>query len=589
MSLWRGSSNLLQQRNRVNKPASSTVRLPTMRVRLVALGLGLLLMALLSRAVYLQIYKQDFLEGQGEARYSRTLRLEANRGQIVDRNGEPLAISTPVKSIWASPADMAPIEPAKLQQLARLLEMSSGEVQEKLADQRREFVYLKRQVNPDLADQIMALKIPGIAAQQEFRRFYPAGEMMAHVIGYVSVDGKGQEGLELARENMLAGRPGSRHVIKDRRGYIVEDVAAIEHPRDGQTLALSLDRKIQYLAYRELKATVEQFKAKAGGLVVLDAHSGEVLAMVNLPTFNPNNRAKLDPAMRRNRALVDLFEPGSTLKPFPIALALEKGLVHPDKVFDTNSFTIGPARVRDSHPEASLSVTGILQKSSNVGTSKISLMMSPQEVWTFYDELGFGRKPQTGFPGEASGKLRPHKNWRPIEQATMSFGHGISLSLMQLARGYTIFTHDGQLLPISFLKQTVPLPGRQVISAETARKMREMLLTVTQPGGTAVRAQVLGYSVGGKTGTARKLENGVYNRDKHIASFVGFAPAHQPRLIIAVMIDEPTEGSYYGGLVAGPVFSRVMAGSLRILGVEPDQPHQNSIIPTDAPEIREET
>lgn len=270
MSLWRGSSNLLQQRNRVNKPASSTVRLPTMRVRLVALGLGLLLVALLSRAVYLQIYKQDFLEGQGEARYSRTLRLEANRGQIVDRNGEPLAISTPVKSIWASPADMAPIEPAKLQQLARLLEMSSGEVQEKLADQRREFVYLKRQVNPDLADQIMALKIPGIAAQQEFRRFYPAGEMMAHVIGYVSVDGKGQEGLELARENMLAGRPGSRHVIKDRRGYIVEDVAAIEHPRDGQTLALSLDRKIQYLAYRELKATVEQFKAKAGGLVVLD-------------------------------------------------------------------------------------------------------------------------------------------------------------------------------------------------------------------------------------------------------------------------------------------------------------------------------
>lgn len=556
----------------------SHVHLHFGRIVLVGVVLALLLLALLGRAAYLQIYKQNFLENQGEARYSRSLRLEANRGMIVDRNGEPLAISTPVQSIWASPADMLPLTSEQLTQLATILDIPSSEIAEKLADRRREFVYLKRQLNPDLAERVLALKIPGISTQREFRRYYPAGDMMAHVLGYTGIDGKGQEGLELAREKMLAGRAGSRHVIKDRRGYIVEDVAAIEHPRDGQTLVLSIDRRVQYLAYRELKATVARFKAKAGGIVVLDAQTGEVLAMVNMPSFNPNNRTRLDPAMRRNRALIDLFEPGSTLKPFPIALALEKGLVRPNTVLDTHSFMIGPARVRDSRDMASLTVTGVLQKSSNVGTSKISLMMNPQDVWTFYDDLGFGRKPQTGFPGEAAGKLRPYRRWRPIEQATMSFGYGISLSLMQLARSYTIFTHDGQLLPITFIRQNAPLPGRQIISAKTAQTMREMLLTVTQPGGTATQAQVLGYSVGGKTGTARKLEDGRYNPDKHIASLVGFAPVSSPRLIIAAMIDEPSEGSYYSGLVAGPLFSRVMSGSLRILGVEPDLPTPNDVV-----------
>lgn len=568
---------------------SPSVRLPPVRMRWVGLGLGLLFVALLGRAVYLQLVKQDFLQSQGAARYSRAIELEANRGVIADRNGEPLAISTPVQSIWASPADMEPVPADKLNQLARLLEMDPAEVSRKLSDKRREFLYIKRQISPDLADAVMKLGIPGIAKQQEFRRFYPDGEMTAHVVGVTGVDGRGQEGLELAKEKMLAGKPGSRHVIKDRRGHIIEDIAAIERPRDGQTLALSIDRKIQYLAFRELKAAVETFKAKAGGVVVLDAHTGEVLALANLPSFNPNNRQRLDPASKRNRALTDLFEPGSTLKPFTVAKALDDGVVRPEQMFNTESYSIGPARIKDSHSHPQLAVWEIIQKSSNVGSSKIALMLQPQTLWQLFDDVGFGRVPQTGFPGEATGRVRPYKTWKPIEQATMSYGHGISLSLMQLARAYTIFTNDGVLMPVSFFRLDQAMPGKPVIKPDTARKMRDMLLTVTQPGGTAPRAQVLGFTVGGKTGTAHKQEGRGYAASKYISSFVGFAPATRPRLIVAVMIDEP-QGQYYGGTVAGPVFSNVMAGSLRILGVEPDAPTNNTLIPLDnIPEVREET
>ena len=575
---------------RHSTPSSSpSVRLPPSRMRLVGMGLGLLFVALLGRSIYLQLVKQDFLQNQGAARYSRSIQLEAYRGVITDRNGEPLAISTPVQSIWASPADMEPVPVDKINQLARLLEMDPGEVSRKLADKRREFLYLKRQISPELADAVMKLGIPGIAKQQEYRRFYPAGEMMAHVVGFTGVDGRGQEGLELAKEKMLAGKPGSRHVIKDRRGHIIEDIAAIERPRDGQTLSLSIDRKIQYLAFRELKTAVENFKARAGGIVVLDAHTGEVLALANLPSFNPNNRQRLDPSMKRNRALTDLFEPGSTLKPFTVAKALDDGLVRPEQMFNTESYSIGPARIKDTHSYPHLAVWEIIQKSSNVGSSKIALMMSPQTLWQLFDDVGFGRPPQSGFPGEASGRVRPHKTWKPIEQATMSYGHGISLSLMQLARAYTIFTNDGELKPVSFLRLDQPLPGKQVIRPDTARKMRDMLMTVTQPGGTAPRAQVLGFNVGGKTGTAHKQEGRGYAASKYISSFVGFAPATRPRLIVAVMIDEP-QGQYYGGTVAGPVFSAVMSGSLRILGVEPDAPTNNTLIPLDSiPEVREET
>ncbi len=568
---------------------SPSVRLPPVRMRWVGLGLGLLFIALLGRAVYLQLVKQDFLQSQGAARYSRAIELEANRGVIADRNGEPLAISTPVQSIWASPADMEPVPADKINQLARLLEMDPAEVSRKLSDKRREFLYIKRQISPDLADAVMKLGIPGIAKQQEFRRFYPDGEMTAHVVGVTGVDGRGQEGLELAKEKMLAGKPGRRHVIKDRRGHIIEDIAAIERPRDGQTLSLSIDRKIQYLAFRELKAAVETFKAKAGGVVVLDAHTGEVLALANLPSFNPNNRQRLDPAMKRNRALTDLFEPGSTLKPFTVAKALDDGVVRTEQMFNTESYSIGPARIKDSHSHPQLAVWEIIQKSSNVGSSKIALMLPPQTLWQLFDDVGFGRVPQTGFPGEATGRVRPYKTWKPIEQATMSYGHGISLSLMQLARAYTIFTNDGVLMPVSFFRLDQAMPGKPVLKPDTARKMRDMLMTVTQPGGTAPRAQVLGFNVGGKTGTAHKQEGRGYAASKYISSFVGFAPATRPRLIVAVMIDEP-QGQYYGGTVAGPVFSNVMAGSLRILGVEPDAPTNNTLIPLDnIPEVREET
>ncbi len=568
---------------------SPSVRLPPVRMRWVGLGLGLLFIALLGRAVYLQLVKQDFLQSQGAARYSRAIELEANRGVIADRNGEPLAISTPVQSIWASPADMEPVPADKINQLARLLEMDPAEVSRKLSDKRREFLYIKRQISPDLADAVMKLGIPGIAKQQEFRRFYPDGEMTAHVVGVTGVDGRGQEGLELAKEKMLAGKPGRRHVIKDRRGHIIEDIAAIERPRDGQTLSLSIDRKIQYLAFRELKAAVETFKAKAGGVVVLDAHTGEVLALANLPSFNPNNRQRLDPAMKRNRALTDLFEPGSTLKPFTVAKALDDGVVRTEQMFNTESYSIGPARIKDSHSHPQLAVSEIIQKSSNLGSSKIALMLPPQTLWQLFDDVGFGRVPQTGFPGEATGRVRPYKTWKPIEQATMSYGHGISLSLMQLARAYTIFTNDGVLMPVSFFRLDQAMPGKPVLKPDTARKMRDMLMTVTQPGGTAPRAQVLGFNVGGKTGTAHKQEGRGYAASKYISSFVGFAPATRPRLIVAVMIDEP-QGQYYGGTVAGPVFSNVMAGSLRILGVEPDAPTNNTLIPLDnIPEVREET
>ena len=561
------------------------------RVRLVGLGLLTLFLLLLGRALYLQVVSQDFLQDQGSARYSRVLRLEATRGMITDRNNEPLAISSPVESIWASPADMDPVPAAQVARLARLLDMPADLIGRRLADKRREFVYLKRQVSPELAREVMALGIPGISTQPEFRRFYPAGEITSHLVGYTGIDGQGMEGMELTRESMLAGAAGRRHVIKDRRGHVVEDIAAIERPRDGQTLTLSIDRRIQYLAWRELKVAMEKSNAKAASMVVIDARTGEVLALVNLPTFNPNNRSTMAPELRRNHAVIDIYEPGSTLKPFAIAKALDAGLVRPNQVFETLPYMIGPARIRDTHDYPALDVAGVLQKSSNVGSSKIALLLPPHDLWQFYSDLGFGRRPQSGFPGEAAGMLRPWKHWRPIEQATMSYGHGISVSLLQLVRAYTIFTNDGVLLPLSFTRLAQPLPGRQVLRPETARKVRDMLVSVTQPGGTATRAQVLGYTVGGKTGTSRKLENGRYVTSKYVASFAGFVPASRPRLIAAVMLDEPdtSGGQYYGGISAAPVFSRVMAGSLRVLGIEPDAPTHNTLLPADMPVVKEET
>ena len=570
-------------------PAAS-LQLPVWRSRLLLGVIFIWFVGLIGRDLYLQGWHNDFLRQKGDARYSRVIELTAHRGMITDRFGEPLAISTPVESISASPQDVD-ITSEKLRQLAKLVDMREDDVKNKLSETRREFVYLKRQLPPEQAAKVVQLNIPGIFLQREYRRYYPAGDVMAHVVGFTGVDDNGQEGMELAYQNLLAGKVGSRRVIKDRLGHIIEDVESIRTPQEGKTLTLSIDQKIQYLAYRELKEAVEANKAKAGGVVVLDAKTGEVLALANMPVYNPNNRDKLHSGSTRNRALTDVFEPGSTLKPFTIAEGLEVGEIKPDTKIDTGSghFDIGPATVHDAHPSGVLTVAQVIQKSSNVGAAKIALGLKPELMWNMLNQVGFGTVPHSGFPGEASGKLRPYKTWRPIEQATMAYGHGISVSLMQLARAYTIFADGGELMPLSFVKLEEPVAGIQTISAETAAAVRKMLEMVVQPGGTAPRAQIMGYRVAGKTGTAHKLDAaGGYAADRYVASFVGMAPASNPRLIIAVMIDEPSAGQYYGGAVAAPVFSRVMAGALRMLSIPPDAPTNNIVIPPEnAPEVKE--
>ncbi len=543
---------------------------------------------LMVRAVYLQGLHNDFLQQKGESRYGRVIDMPATRGMITDRNREPLAISTPVESVWASPADVE-ITPEKMKRLAQLLEIDAAEIARKLADTRREFVYIKRHLPPEEAAKILALDVPGISVQREYRRYYPGGEFVAHLVGFTDIDDKGQEGLELALEKELAGKPGSRRVIKDRLGHIVEDVESIRTPQQGRDIALSIDARVQYLAYRELKNAVAQHQARAGGIVVLDAVSGEVLAIANLPSYNPNNRSKLDPRRMRNRAVTDLFEPGSTLKPFTAAAVIEAGLFRADSVIQTGNgeLTISGATIHDAHPAGALTVAQVIQKSSNIGAAKMALALPSEKLWNMLNQVGFGSAPRAGFPGEGSGRLRPHAGWRPIEQATMAYGHGISVSLLQLARAYMPFASDGEIRPVSLLRHDGPAEPTRVMSAETAQQIRRMLELAVQPGGTAPRAQVVGYRVAGKTGTAHKLVGASYAPDKYVSSFVGLAPASAPRLIVAVMIDEPGAGKYYGGTVAAPVFSSVMAGALRLLGVKPDAPLNNVVLPpANAPEVR---
>ncbi|WP_412478988.1 peptidoglycan D,D-transpeptidase FtsI family protein [Azonexus sp. IMCC34839] len=540
---------------------------------------GLLLMAaffaLVARSFYLQVINNDFLQEKGDSRMRRDIEISASRGKIVDRNGDMLAVSTPMKSVWAIPSDARTMDGGQKRQLAGLLEMPVRELDGKLASEKT-FVFVKRQVSPEVADRIAALKLPGVHQEKEYRRFYPTGDMTAHIVGFTGVDDKGLEGVELAFQSSLLGRPGSRTVIRDRRGNIVEDVGSIKPPQDGKDIRLALDSKIQYLAYSHLKKAVEENKAKAGGAVVIDARSGEILALVNWPTYNPNNRQSLSGAQLRNRAITDTYEPGSVMKPFTAALALEKGKVRFDTVINTapGRLTIGSATISDAHPHGALSVAQIIQKSSNVGTAKIALGFPPQEMWELFDNLGFGQAPNLGFPGEVNGRLRPWKNWRPIEQATMSYGHGISVSLIQMARAYTVFARDGELMPLSLTKlEDAPPHGARVFSPQTMRELRTMLEMAVQPEGTAPKARVPGYRVGGKTGTAYKIEGGVYAK-KYVASFVGVAPISDPRLVVAVMIDEPTGGAHYGGDVAGPAFSHIMGGALRTLGIPPDAPLQ---------------
>lgn len=564
--------------------------LPAWRANLLLLVLAAWFIGLAGRALWLQALNNDFLQRKGESRYSRVVEIGASRGMIVDRNNEPLAISTPVESVAASPGDVE-AEPAELRRLAQLLGISNDELRSRLSDTSREFVYLKRQLPPEQAERIVQLGIPGVFLQREHRRYYPAGDVMAHIVGFTGVDDKGQEAMELAFESTLAGKPGSRRVIRDRLGRIVEDVESIRAPQEGQRLTLSIDARIQYLAFRELKSAVLAHRAKAGGIVVLDAASGEVLAMANLPAYNPNNRGKLEPHRTRNRVVTDLFEPGSTLKPFTAAAALEAGLFEPGTIIQTapGQMTVGNRTIQDAHPQGALTVAQVIQKSSNVGTAKMGLAMSSETLWSLFSRAGFGVPPRSGFPGEVSGRLRTHTTWKPIEQATMSYGYGLSVSLLQLARSYTMFASDGVLQPVTLLKREAPVQGTRVISAQTALAVRKMLELAALPGGTAPGAQVAGYTVAGKTGTAHKLEGKSYAANRYVASFVGMAPASRPRVVIAVMIDEPTAGQYYGGAVAAPVFSQVAAGALRFLAVPPDAPGKTTVLtPESAPLVREE-
>ena len=559
------------------------VKLPTWRRRVLLAGVLLGFAALLGRGLYLQSYHKKFLQEKGDARYSRTLVLSAHRGKITDRNGELLAISSPVESVWASPPDVK-IDDAQTKQIAEILQIEPEVVSKKLVNSERGFVYLKRRISPELAAQVMKVGVPGIYLQREYKRYYPAGDVTAHLVGFTGLDDTGQEGFELAMNSALSGKEGSRRVIKDRSGHIIEDLQAVKVPQDGHDVVLSIDRRIQYLAYRELAKAVELHKAAAGAAIVLDARTGEVLAMVNVPTYNPNNPINIK-GKTRNRAIVDMFEPGSTMKPVTVAAGLESGQYQPDTKIQTapGTLKIGPATIHDSHAHGILTVAEVIQKSSNVGASKIALSLDKKYMWDTFNQLGFGTKTHIGFPGEAAGQVRNYKTWRPIEQATMSFGNGISVTLLQLVRSYTAFANDGELKPVSLLKLKDAPVGTQVFSAKTANEMKAMLEMVVLPGGTALKAQILGYRVAGKTGTTHKLGAHGYEKNKYVGSFVGMAPASNPRLIMAIMIDEPnTAGDqYYGGVVAAPVFSAVMADALRMLAIPQDAPNNNIVIPND--------
>ncbi|MCE2831979.1 MAG: penicillin-binding protein 2 [Oxalobacteraceae bacterium] len=536
------------------------VKLPAWRSRLTLFLLFGAFVAVAVRAFWLQAMSTDFLQRQGAYRYARTLEIPAVRGKITDRFGEVMASSLPVKAIAAVPEEVE-ADQNKLRQLAQLLEMPLPELKKKL-DSDRSFVYLKRQVEEKTAEQIAALDIKGIQTQKEYKRYYPSGQTAAHVLGFTNVEDIGQEGIERAQQKLLGGVTGSRRVIKDNIGRVIEDIGYIREPQDGTDLALSIDGKIQYIAFTELQKAVEQHHAKAGAIVVLDVKTGEVLAMANLPTYNPNTRQGLTGAQLRNRVMTDTYEPGSTLKPFTVALALERGMVTPTTVLDTPpKLSIGPASIGDSHGHAAtMSVAQIIQQSSNVGTVRMAMKCEPREMWDMFTSVGFGQVPRSGFPGEVAGRLRPYKTWRPIEQATMSYGHGISVSLIQVARAYMIFARNGEMIPLSFLKLSQPPVPQRVISDRTAQQMRSMMEKVVGPGGTAPLAQVY--------------------VNKYVASFVGFAPISDPRIIIAVMVDEPTAGGHFGGQVAAPVFSSVAASALRAMNVPPDASVENVIMPT---------
>ena len=544
---------------------------PIWRSKLIMGAIALGFMGLIGRAAYVQVIENDFFIKEGTKRFARTLVLPANRGRILDRNGMLLASSVPAPSIWANPEDMER-DPAKLRQLAKLLDMKPAELDKKLENEDKTFVWLRRQLDEATVREILALDIKGVYSIKEYKRLYPEGEAAAHIVGFTNVEDQGQEGVELVFQKQLSGTAGSRRVIKDRLGRVVEAVGDVVPPEDGQDITLSIDSKVQFFAYQKLREAVQENKAKAGSVVVLDAQSGEVLALANYPSYSPDKRVNLSGEQLRNRALTDTFEPGSTMKPFAVALALEKRLVKPETPIQTapGRITITGSTITDAHPHGVLTVNEVIQKSSNVGTVKMAMQMEPREMWEMFSAVGFGQKPQVPFPGVVSGRLRPYKTWRPIEQATMSYGYGLSGSLFQVARAYTVFARDGEVVPTTLLKAEQQVQGVRVFSVDNARAVRKMLNMAAGPGGTAPKAQTMGYSVGGKTGTAHKQEGKGYAGKKYRGFFVGMAPIEQPRIIVAVMIDEPSNGQYFGGTVAAPVFSTTVQQTLRLLGIQPD-------------------
>ena len=546
---------------------------------LLLAGLGVVA----GRAFYLQGLNNDYLQGKGDAVTNRKLILPAHRGQVTDRHGELLAISTPVESLWARPDELK-LSDGERAQLARVLGVSPQALEKTLARKTRGEFSVQRPVTPEQAVKIAAMGLPGLHLRREFRRYYPAGEVAAHVVGFTNVDDLGQEGVERAYQDWLAGREGQRRILRDRHGNIIRDLAPIRTAQLGGNLALSLDLKIQYLAHRELAAAIATHKAKGGSVVVLDAKTGEILALANQPIFNPNNRRDYRPGPMRNRAVIDTFEPGSTIKPFVAAAVLERGLFRAASVIDTpETWRVGAKLVRDTHPHPQLTVSEIIQKSSNVGAVKLAMSMAPQQYWDVLHRAGFGQLPGSGFPGETAGRLRDAATWKPVEHATMAYGYGLSVSLLQLTRAYMAFANDGEVMPLSFLKrEPQEIVGERVFSPAVARKVRAMMETVTQEGGTGMRTRVPGYRVAGKTGTAHKLVDGRYASDLFLSSFVGMAPASNPRLIIGVVIDEPSGGVYYGGSTAGPVFAQVMAASLRQLAVPPDAPETKTQVTQNA-------
>ena len=547
-----------------------TVALPAWRSKLMLFLLFVGFLALAGRSFYLMGgVSTSFLQRQGEARYARTLEIPATRGRITDRNGVVLASSVPARAVWAIPEDVD-AGPEQLSALARLLQMNVNELRRRLGDDRT-FVYLRRQVDADIAERIAALKLSGIHSTREFKRHYPEGAAHAHVIGFTNVEDRGQEGIELAHERLLAGRAGSRRVIKDRLGRVVED-DWLREPVDGTDVALSIDNRIQYIAHAALKTALDKSRAKAGAAIVFDVKTGEVLALANLPSFDPNQRGRLAGDAIRNRVLTDTFEPGSTMKPFSVAAALEAGKVKVDTRIQTapGRLTIGNRTIGDAHAHGMLTVEEIVAKSSNVGTAKIALDLPAQTLWETYTRVGFGQAPRLDFPGAVAGRLRPAKTWRPIEQATISYGHGVSVTLIQLARAYSVFANDGLLVPLKLVKADETAIPVRAMSAETAQAMRRMLEMAVGVEGTAPLARIPAYRVAGKTGTAYKIKNGQYVKE-YVASFVGFAPVSDPRIVVAVMIDEPA-GQHYGGQVAAPVFAAITASALRTLQVAPDAP-----------------